>query len=117
MTRRVCIQTPLGEALQFHRLSGREALSQLHDFELELLGSSNGIDPKALLGKTATVAMQTESGGMRYLGGIVASFGLAGEDARHSFYRMKLRPYGRFRPQPLSFRVRHRSPPVRLGLS
>ena len=93
MTRRVSIQTPLGEALQFHRLTGREALSQLHDFEVELLGSSNGIDPKALLGKTATVAMQTESGGTRYLGGVVASFGLAAEDARHSFYRMRLRPW------------------------
>ncbi|WP_295977224.1 type VI secretion system Vgr family protein [uncultured Variovorax sp.] len=93
MTRRVSIQTPLGEALQFHRLTGREALSQLHDFDVELLGSSNGIDPKALLGKTATVAMQTESGGKRYLGGVVASFGLAAEDARHSFYRMSLRPW------------------------
>ena len=87
MTRRVSIQTPLGEALQFHRLTGREALSQLHDFEVELLGSSNGIDPKALLGKTATVAMQTESGGTRYLGGVVASFGLAAEDAYGKVFR------------------------------
>lgn len=93
MTRRVSIQTPLGDALQFHRLTGREALSQLHDFDVELLGSNNNVDPKALLGKTATVAMQTESGGTRYLGGVVASFGLTGEDARHSFYRMKLRPW------------------------
>ncbi|WP_295986941.1 type VI secretion system Vgr family protein [uncultured Variovorax sp.] len=93
MTRRVSIQTPLGDALQFHRLTGREALSQLYDFDVELLGSSNGIDAKTLLGKTATVAMHTESGGTRYLGGVVASFGLAGEDARQSFYRMKLRPW------------------------
>ena len=93
MTRRVSIQTPLGEALQFHWLTGREALSRLHDFDVELLGSSNSVDPKMLLGKTVTLAMQTESGGTRYLGGVVASFGLAGEDARHSFYRMKLRPW------------------------
>ncbi|WP_432728053.1 type VI secretion system Vgr family protein [Variovorax sp. W6] len=93
MTRRVSIQTPLGEELQFRRLTGREALSQLHDFEVDLLGSSNSIDPKRLLGRPATVAMKTESGAPRYLGGVIASFGLSEEDARHSFYRMRLRPW------------------------
>ncbi len=93
MTRRVTIQTPLGKALQFHRLAGREALSRLYDFEVDLLGNSNGIDAKMLLGKPATVAVQTESGDMRYLGGITAFFGLAAEDARQSFYRMRLRPW------------------------
>lgn len=93
MTRRVTIQTPLGEALQFHRLAGREALSRLYDFEVDLLGNSNGIDAKMLLGKPATVAVQTESGDMRYLGGITAFFGLTEVDARQSFYRMRLRPW------------------------
>lgn len=93
MTRRVTIRTPMGEALQFHRLAGREALSQLYAFEIDLLGSSNGIDPRMLLGKPATVEVRTESGDTRHLGGVVASFGLTGEDARHSFYRMRLRPW------------------------
>jgi len=93
MTRRVSIQTPMGKALQFHRLTGREALSQLHDFDVDLLGTSNSVDPKMLLGKTATVAVKTESGDTRPLGGVIASFGLTGEDARHSFYQMKLRPW------------------------
>ena len=92
MSRRVSIQTPLGEALQFRQLVGREALSQLYAFDIELLGSSNGIDPKALLGKAATVAVETE-GGVRYLGGIATRFGLQQEDARHSFYRLQLRPW------------------------
>ncbi|HEX7866854.1 MAG TPA: type VI secretion system tip protein TssI/VgrG [Variovorax sp.] len=92
MTRRVTIQTPMGEALQFRQLVGREALNQLYAFEVDLLGSSNSVDPKMLLGKPATVAVKTE-GGTRYLGGVVASFGLTEEDARHSFYRMKLRPW------------------------
>jgi len=62
MSRRVTIQTPLGEALQFRQLVGREALSQLYTFDIELLGSSNAIDPKALLGKASTVVVETESG-------------------------------------------------------
>ncbi|MDN6882068.1 type VI secretion system tip protein TssI/VgrG [Variovorax sp. CAN2819] len=93
MSRRVTIQTPLGAALQFHRLVGREALSQPYVFEVDLLGDSNAIDPKALLGQVATVSMQTESGAPRYLAGIVTRLGLSQEDARQSFYRMRLRPW------------------------
>ena len=93
MSRRVGIRTPLGEALQFHTLAGREALSEAYAFDLELLGSSNALEPKALLGKTATVVLQTERGATRYLSGIVTRFGLSQEDARQSFYRMRLRPW------------------------
>ncbi|CAN7544896.1 type VI secretion system Vgr family protein [Variovorax paradoxus] len=93
MKRRVTIQTPLGEALQFHRLAGREALSQAYAFDLDLLGSSNAIDPAALLGKPATVVMETESGAPRYLAGLVTRFGLSHEDDRQAFYKMRLRPW------------------------
>jgi type VI secretion system secreted protein VgrG len=91
--RRVTISTPLGDALQFHRLVGREVLSQAYAFDVDLLGHGNTIDAKALLGETATVSVQTESGGTRYLAGIVTRFGLAQEDARQSFYAMRLRPW------------------------
>ncbi|MDQ0588101.1 type VI secretion system Vgr family protein [Variovorax paradoxus] len=93
MKRRVTLRSPLGDALQFHRLAGREALHQLFEFDVDVLGRSNAIDPKAMLGETATVAMETESGHLRYLGGIVTRFGLTQEDARQSFYRMTLRPW------------------------
>ncbi|WP_295984046.1 type VI secretion system Vgr family protein [uncultured Variovorax sp.] len=91
--RRVTIATPIGEALQFHRLVGREALSSAYAFDVELLGRSNTIDPKALLGKTATVSMQTAHGVTRHLAGIVTRFGLAREDARQCFYALRLRPW------------------------
>ncbi|HEX7863394.1 MAG TPA: type VI secretion system tip protein TssI/VgrG [Variovorax sp.] len=93
MSRRVTIATPLGEALQFHRLVGREALSRAYAFDVDLLGSNNAIDARALLGKTATVSMRTEHGGTRHLAGIVTRFGLSREDARQSFYSMRLRPW------------------------
>jgi uncharacterized protein involved in type VI secretion and phage assembly len=56
MKRRVTIQTPLGDALKFHRPVGREALSQTQAFDIDLLGSTNALDPKALIGKAATLA-------------------------------------------------------------
>ncbi|TWD75501.1 late control gene D protein (GPD), partial [Variovorax beijingensis] len=93
VSRRVTLQTPLGEALQFHRLAGREALSQLYAFDLELLGRHNAIDAKALLGQPATVVMETERGGVRHLGGLVTRFGLARQDDRQAFYGMRLRPW------------------------
>ncbi|KQW56502.1 type VI secretion system Vgr family protein [Variovorax sp. Root411] len=105
MKRRVTIQTPLGTALQFHRLVGREALSQAYAFDIDLLGNSNAIDPKALLGKAATVAVQTESGGVRYLAGLVTRFGLSHEDARQSFYRMRLRPWMWLATRRSDFRI------------
>ena len=60
MNRRVSIQTPLGDALQFRQLVGREALSQLYSFDVDLLGNSNALDPKAMLGKAASVTVETE---------------------------------------------------------
>ena len=93
MKRRVILHSPLGDALQFHRLVGREALHQLFEFDLDLLGRSSAIDPMTLLGEPATVVMETESGAPRYLAGLVTHFSLSQVDARQSFYRMTLRPW------------------------
>lgn len=92
-SRRVTVRTPLVEALQFHRLVGTEELSRPYLFEVDLLAASNAVDPKALLGKHTTVAIQTESGRVRHLGGIVTQFGLSHEDDRRSLYKMRLRPW------------------------
>ncbi|GKT26696.1 type VI secretion system tip protein VgrG [Acidovorax sp. SUPP3334] len=93
MTRRVTIQTPLGEQLQFRQLQGREAISQLFCLDLDLLSDSKSIDPKALLGKNATVVVETQGGGRRYLDGIVTRFGMQGEDHRSYSYRLRLQPW------------------------
>ncbi len=92
MTRRVTIATPLGESLQFHRLSGIEELSRLYCFDVELFSANNTVDANALLGKSVTLELRTETG-IRYLGGLVCDFGLSGEDKRRAFYKMHLRPW------------------------
>ncbi|WPH16889.1 type VI secretion system Vgr family protein [Variovorax paradoxus] len=105
MRRRVILHSPLGEALQFHRLAGREALSQACAFDLDLLGSSNALDPQAILGKPATVMMETESGAPRYLAGLVTRFGLSHEDDRQAFYKMRLRPWLWLATRRSAFRI------------
>ncbi|WP_369944423.1 hypothetical protein [Xanthomonas medicagonis] len=42
MTRRVTIQTPLGEQLQFRQLQGREELSQVFGLDIDLLSEDKG---------------------------------------------------------------------------
>lgn len=93
MARRIRITTPLGEALQFRQLRGHEALSELFELEVDLLAEDKNIDPKALLGQGASVSIQTQSGGLRHIDGIVTRFGLQGQDHRHYSYRATLRPW------------------------
>jgi type VI secretion system secreted protein VgrG len=93
MKRRVTtIRTPLGDALKFHHLIGHELLSRAYVFDVDLLDSSNALDPNALLGKNATVSVLAETG-VRHLAGIVTRFGLVREDNRQCFYKMRLRPW------------------------
>ncbi|WP_284427989.1 type VI secretion system tip protein VgrG, partial [Acidovorax sp. SUPP1855] len=105
MTRRVTIQTPLGEQLQFRRLQGRESLSELFALDVDLLSESKSLDPKALLGKHATVEVETEGGGRRYLDGIVTRFGLQGEDHRYYAYRLRLQPWLWLATRKSDFRI------------
>jgi len=93
MSRRVTLQTPLGAALQFRQLRGHEALSELYALDIDLLSSDKNIDPKALLGKSATIVVETEGGAKRYIDGIVSRFGLQGQDHRLYSYKLILRPW------------------------
>ncbi|MCW0399127.1 hypothetical protein NB688_002529 [Xanthomonas sacchari] len=93
MTRRVTIKTALGEALQFRQLRGEETLSSLYSFEIDLVSEERDIDPKALLGKSATVEIETEGGGKRYLDGLVTRFGMQGQDHRLYSYHLRLQPW------------------------
>jgi len=93
MTRRVTIQTPLGQALQFRQLRGHEGLSELYALDIDLLSTDKSIDAKALLGKSATVVVETDGGGKRYIDGLVSRFGLQGQDHSLYSYKLTLRPW------------------------
>ncbi|MDA8521084.1 type VI secretion system Vgr family protein [Acidovorax sp. NCPPB 4044] len=105
MTRRVTIQTPVGESLHFREMRGREGLSEVYSLDIDLQSESREVDPKALLGKNATVVVETEGGGRRYIDGIVTRFGMQGQDHRYYSYRLRLQPWVWLASRKSDFRI------------
>jgi type VI secretion system secreted protein VgrG len=94
MSRRAEITTVFGKQLQFRQLSGTESLSDLYAFEVDLVCDSKTLDVKKPLGTNATVMLETEGLGKRYLDGIVTYFGMQGQDTGAKIsYRMVLSPW------------------------
>ncbi|MEJ8291217.1 phage late control D family protein, partial [Delftia tsuruhatensis] len=103
MTRRVTIHTPLGDELHFRELRGQENISQLFSLDVEMLSES--IDPKALLGKSTTIEIETQGGGRRFIDGIVTRFGMQGQDHRHYAYKARLSPWLWLATRKSDFRI------------
>ena len=65
--RPIQVATPLGEdVLLFYRMQGTERLSELFEYELEMLSEDASIDPDKLLGENITVSVQLPEGKWRY---------------------------------------------------
>ncbi|WPG37989.1 type VI secretion system tip protein TssI/VgrG [Variovorax sp. EBFNA2] len=97
MNRIVKAHTPLGEdQLMFRSMHGTEGLSQLFEFEVDLLSPNASIDMKSVLGKPLTLEILTISGAPRYLDGQITRFtviGREGKTERHTVYRAQVRPW------------------------
>jgi type VI secretion system secreted protein VgrG len=91
--RRTKINTPLGETLQLRQLHGTEEISKLFAFNVQVISDSKSVDPKALLGKSASVEVETDGGGKRYLHGVISRFGMRGQDASKYSYFLEMRPW------------------------
>ncbi|QPK63326.1 type VI secretion system tip protein VgrG [Methylomonas sp. LL1] len=87
------VTTPLGETdLLLYRMTGSEQLSQLFEYDLELLSEKNDIALKSLLGKNMTVKLELNGGGHRSFHGLVTRISLFGMLGRLYYYRATLRP-------------------------
>jgi type VI secretion system secreted protein VgrG len=74
-TRHIEIETPLGEdVLLLQRFSGREAMSQLFEFDLDLLSENHEIDFDDIIGQNVTIRMDLKDGGKRYWNGFISRF-------------------------------------------
>jgi len=94
MPRVFTAHTPLGpDMLLFESLTGREELSRLFEFRLELLSPSQDITAEQLLGKNVTIEVETEPHGRRYLNGEVARFAYVSRFGRYYRYEAILRPW------------------------
>jgi type VI secretion system secreted protein VgrG len=92
MTRSITAITPLGDQLLFSAMSGREEMSRLFEFQVELLSESHTISPPALLGKSISLDIMTHQGGKRYLDGHCMRFAYLGNHGRFYKYQATLRP-------------------------
>ncbi|HWT20335.1 MAG TPA: type VI secretion system tip protein TssI/VgrG [Variovorax sp.] len=88
--------TPLGEdQLLFRSMHGSEGLSQLFEFEVDLLSPSVSLDMKSVLGKPLSLEIQT-AGEPRFLNGQIVRFTMVGKEggtSRYVLYRATVRPW------------------------
>jgi type VI secretion system secreted protein VgrG len=88
------ITTPLGEdLLLLARLRGHESISQLFDFQLDLLAEAGSeIHFEKILGQKVTVEMRLLDGKKRYFNGLVKRFSQGARDERFVRYRAEIVP-------------------------
>jgi type VI secretion system secreted protein VgrG len=89
------LTSPLGEnVLLPESLEGREALSELFHFSVEVVTEAKKeVAAKDLVGRRLTVGFQTtESGSYRYVNGIVSRFESTGRDEEFNVYSIELVP-------------------------
>jgi type VI secretion system secreted protein VgrG len=87
--------SPLGaDVLLAESFRGTEGISQLFEFQVELLASKMAsVTAKDLVGKKVTIDIQVdESGTVRHLNGIVSSFEFCGGDEEFNNYRAYIVP-------------------------
>jgi type VI secretion system secreted protein VgrG len=81
--------------LKFRQMTGHEGLSQLFEFEVELLADNFNLDLRALLGKPLTLELATTLA-PRYLSGQVTRCVMVGREnsvSRNYIYRATVRPW------------------------
>src|SRR5208282_1726541 len=91
--RLIAIQTPLGDnSVLLKRFSGRETISNLFHFSVDLLSEDENIQYKDIIGKQVTVSVRLPHG-KRYWNGFVSRFASLGRDDRFTYYRAEIVPW------------------------
>jgi type VI secretion system secreted protein VgrG len=87
--------SPLGaNVLLPERMKGTEGISELFDYQLDLLAEpQSSIDPKSLVGQKVCVGIVTDdSSTQRFINGIVAGFEMTGGDSEFNTFRARIVP-------------------------
>ena len=100
--RLVRINTQLGEdALLLDRVSGREELGRLFEYQVDVISERASVKPEDVLGTNASILVHTEDDAKpRYINGFVTRFQQAGETPTNAFqggiaheYRVTISPW------------------------
>jgi len=89
------IDTALGkDVLLLQGFTGQEGLSQVFNFDLELLSEVNSaIAAGDVLGQRVTITVALPGFKKRYLNGFIAAFEWCGRDPRFTYYRAQMVPW------------------------
>jgi type VI secretion system secreted protein VgrG len=91
--RRLAVHTNLGpDALLLTAFSGREEMSRLFHFQLDLLSERDDIMPHDIVGQPVAFRVTNEEGHTRWFNGIINRFASRGRDDRLSAYRASVVP-------------------------
>ena len=104
--RQIAVDTPLGDdVLLLRSLQGKEAISKLFSFELDLLSEEASINYDDIVGKSATVRVNLADGSQRYWNGFVSRFVQAGRDSNLAVYQATIVPWLWFLDQTTDCRI------------
>jgi len=94
MTRVMEITTPLGDALLFHSMRGREEMSKPFEYQIDLLSVKKDVNPDDILGKNVTVKLALPDDSTRHFNGYVTRFVAGGRAyGRYRQYSAVVRPW------------------------
>ncbi|MEY1224451.1 type VI secretion system Vgr family protein [Klebsiella aerogenes] len=95
MSNRITVQLPV-EGLLFWKLSGHEAMSEMFELSLTLLGSDARLDRSKLLGQPATVTIPTQNAlSSRYFNGKITRVAVSAVELsgiRYAAYQLTVEP-------------------------
>jgi type VI secretion system secreted protein VgrG len=92
--RRIAISTPLGkDTLLLRGFSGKEGISQLFHFDLDLLSENNSVKLQDLVGKNVTLRILDADGEERHWNGFINRFSQGSQDRRLTAYRAQMVPW------------------------
>jgi type VI secretion system secreted protein VgrG len=92
--RRIAITTPLGkDVLLLRGFNGSERISQLYQFELDLLSENDSIKFQDVVGKQATIRIHDADGKDRHWDGFISCFSQGLQDGRLTAYRAQFVPW------------------------
>jgi type VI secretion system secreted protein VgrG len=106
MARVMEITTPLGaDVLLFHTMHGREDLSRVAEYRLDLLSLKDDVNIDQILGKTVTVKLALDDGGTRYFNGYVTRFSQGSKYGKYRRYYATVHPWMWFMSRTADCRI------------
>lgn len=93
-SRLMSVKTALDDdELLFYRMHGSEALGQLFEFEVDLLGEEVDIKLEKVLGEPMSVDLEHSDGEVRQFNGYVTQFSQVGSVGNYVLYRARVQPW------------------------